>query len=121
MCRLDLSTTLKWSNEVERRQPCRLCKAIKCCHAPLLHGMESVKCIWPGADLKDQFPGKPERNPSVMPEGLRGQLLQPAAKRAQQGAGYFAASYLRPALLIGNVPPNPCHSPAKGQQLPLGQ
>lgn len=114
LCRLDLSTALKQSNEAEQRQPLGYCKAIKCCHAPLLHGMGSVKCIWPGADLKDQFPAKPERNPSVTPEGLRGELLQPGAKRAQQGAGYFTASYLRPTLLIGNVPPDPCHSPAEG-------
>jgi len=35
--------------------------------------MGSVKCILLGVGLKDEFPRKPGRNPSVVPGGLLGQ------------------------------------------------
>lgn len=99
VCILDWSIILKqWVMRQSGGSTHSLCKAIKCCHAQLLKGMGSVKCILLSTGLKiGSCEGREELQP-----GVRRLLREPppAARDTQQAA--------MPCRLLCGKLPGPC-------------
>lgn len=99
VCILDWSIILKqWAMRQSSGSTHSLCKAIKCCHAQLLKGMGSVKCILLSTGLKiGSCEGREE--------------LQPGVRRAPQGTSANRRDTQQAAmpcrLLCGKLP-GPC-------------